>query len=77
MLAVGHAVELQHSDAAIAGLLYGTLKIRQRPLGPRVAGGGNQQRMVGARLEGEAEPCLVGKLRLAAPAGELEAELLE
>ena len=59
---VGHAVKLQHGNAARLGLVDGPLEIVERPIRTGIASRGNQQRMIEPRLVGEALSLLVRKL---------------
>jgi hypothetical protein len=50
---VGHAVKLQYRDPAKPRLVDGPFEVVERPVGPRVAGRRNEERMVEPRLIGK------------------------
>ena len=64
MVAVGHAVELDHRDTPVAGLIGGALEVGERPIGPGIARRRNEQRMITTRFVGETAAPLIGVLRL-------------
>jgi hypothetical protein len=65
VVTIGHAVKLENRNAPVPRLIRGALKVVQRPIWPRVAGGRNQQRMILAWFVGEAASPLVGMFRCA------------
>ena len=76
MFAVGDAVKLQHRNAAVARERDGALEIFQRPSRAGVTGRGNEQRVIGAGLIGDAPTDGVGHLGLPTATGETDTRLL-
>ena len=77
MFSIGDTVELQNGNAALARLIRRTFEIVQCPIGPRITGGGNQQRVIDAGFVGEAAAPFVRMFGGAAAAGEAKAEFLQ
>jgi hypothetical protein len=74
---VGHAVELEHRHSSAARLLDRGDEIRRLPVGPRIAGTRNEQRMVEPRLKGEAAAWLVFVLGSPSAAGKTNPFLVQ
>src|SRR5262245_59474177 len=77
MLAIRHAVKLQHRDSPRPRLVRGTFEIVQRPVRPRVARRWNQERMVYARFVGKAASPFVRMLRRTSTPGKVKAKFFE
>ena len=77
MLAVRHAMKLEHGNATVPRLSDRSFEVFDRPIRSRISRRRDQQRMIDSGLVGESATPFVGELRSPAASGELNAELLE
>ena len=76
MFAIWNTMKLQHGNAPVVRLIHGSLEVLQGPIRTRVAGGGDQKRVIHARLISKAMAPFVRMLGRATSTGEADSELL-
>ena len=72
---IGHAVESEHGDMAVTGLVQGPEEVVEVPIGAGSAGCGNEQGIVDRRVVGRTTATLVvvGEFGFGAAAGKTKA----